>query len=109
MTGLLPYIAVPVLLGISNIFMTFAWYGHLKFKAAPLILVIVISWGILLCGPGQSNWSHGLFRRPVENHPGSRDIMRIRRFQLFVLEGTHGPQPIAGVCADRRRRGAGLL
>jgi uncharacterized protein len=35
-----------VLLSLSNIFMTFAWYGHLKFKSAPLMLVIVISWGI---------------------------------------------------------------
>ena len=34
------------LLLLSNIFMTFAWYGHLKFKTAPLLLVIVISWGI---------------------------------------------------------------
>ena len=35
-----------ILLTISNIFMTFAWYGHLKFKSAPLALVIIISWGI---------------------------------------------------------------
>ena len=45
-------IPVPVmtigLLVLSNVFMTFAWYGHLKFKAAPLYLVIVISWGIAL-------------------------------------------------------------
>mgnify|MGYP000882218763 CR=1 FL=1 len=34
------------LLLASNIFMTFAWYGHLKFKSAPLIGVIVVSWGI---------------------------------------------------------------
>ncbi|HLA43572.1 MAG TPA: DMT family protein [Aggregatilineales bacterium] len=34
------------LLTISNIFMTFAWYGHLKYKSAPLLLVIAISWGI---------------------------------------------------------------
>lgn len=34
------------LLLISNIFMTFAWYGHLKYKAAPLFSVILISWGI---------------------------------------------------------------
>lgn len=32
------------LLVCSNIFMTFAWYGHLKFPAAPLWQVIVISW-----------------------------------------------------------------
>lgn len=34
------------LLIASNVFMTFAWYGHLKFKSAPLIIVILISWGI---------------------------------------------------------------
>ncbi|MEW6515488.1 MAG: DMT family protein [candidate division FCPU426 bacterium] len=33
-----------VLLSISNIFMTFAWYGHLKYKDSPLPLVIVVSW-----------------------------------------------------------------
>lgn len=36
------------LLIISNIFMTFAWYGHLKFKTPALWLVILISWGIAL-------------------------------------------------------------
>lgn len=36
-----------LLLFISNIFMTYAWYGHLKdFKAKPLLIVILISWGI---------------------------------------------------------------
>lgn len=33
-----------VLLTISNVFMTAAWYGHLKFKEAPLFKVILISW-----------------------------------------------------------------
>lgn len=36
----------PVLLCISNIFMTFAWYGHLKFTDKPLWIVILVSWGI---------------------------------------------------------------
>jgi uncharacterized protein (DUF486 family) len=35
-----------VLLTCSNVFMTFAWYGHLKFKSKPLLLVILASWGI---------------------------------------------------------------
>ena len=35
-----------VLLTCSNVFMTFAWYGHLKFKSKPLLLVILVSWGI---------------------------------------------------------------
>ncbi|NDV01008.1 DMT family protein [Pseudoroseicyclus sp. CLL3-39] len=34
------------LLTASNLFMTFAWYGHLKFKAAPLVIVILVAWGI---------------------------------------------------------------
>ena len=35
-----------VLLAMSNVFMTFAWYGHLKFTDRPLMLVILLSWGI---------------------------------------------------------------
>jgi len=40
-----PLITV-LMLTASNVFMTFAWYGHLKFKSAPLVLVILASWGI---------------------------------------------------------------
>ena len=35
-----------VLLVISNLFMTVAWYGHLKYKTAPLLAAIVVSWAI---------------------------------------------------------------
>src|SRR5246127_3609847 len=35
-----------VLLTISNIFMTFAWYGHLKYRQGPFFKVILVSWGI---------------------------------------------------------------
>jgi len=35
-----------VLLIFSNIFMTFAWYGHLKYQNVPLWQVTLISWGI---------------------------------------------------------------
>jgi uncharacterized protein (DUF486 family) len=34
------------LLTISNIFMTFAWYGHLKYRDVPLFKVILVSWMI---------------------------------------------------------------
>lgn len=38
---------LPILLLVaSNVFMTFAWYGHLKFKLAPLYVVVLVSWGI---------------------------------------------------------------
>ncbi len=35
-----------ILLTISNVFMTFAWYGHLRHKQSALWLVILVSWGI---------------------------------------------------------------
>jgi uncharacterized protein (DUF486 family) len=39
--------ALPILLlCASNLFMTLAWYGHLRFRSAPLLVVIVVSWGI---------------------------------------------------------------
>lgn len=41
-----PHVAPVLLLLASNVFMTLAWYGHLKYKSAPLLLVILVSWGI---------------------------------------------------------------
>lgn len=35
-----------ILLLISNTFMTFAWYGHLKYRSSPLWIAILASWGI---------------------------------------------------------------
>jgi uncharacterized protein (DUF486 family) len=39
-------LATAGLLILSNIFMTMAWYGHLKFKSSPLWLAILVSWGL---------------------------------------------------------------
>jgi uncharacterized protein (DUF486 family) len=41
-----PSILPIALLAMSNVFMTFAWYGHLKFMSKPLWVVILASWGI---------------------------------------------------------------
>lgn len=41
-----PAVSPILLLLASNVFMTVAWYGHLKFKSAPLLAVILVSWGI---------------------------------------------------------------
>ncbi len=35
-----------LLLTLANVFMTFAWYGHLKYKSSPLWIAIFASWGI---------------------------------------------------------------
>ena len=40
-----PVVTIGLLLA-SNVFMTFAWYGHLKYATAPLATVILVSWGI---------------------------------------------------------------
>ncbi len=41
----IPAITIGLLL-TSNVFMTFAWYGHLKYKSVGLATVVAISWGI---------------------------------------------------------------
>ncbi|MEW6054989.1 MAG: DMT family protein [Bdellovibrionota bacterium] len=56
------------LLLLSNIFMTFAWYGHLRFKSKALLLVILASWGIAFfeyCLQVPANRiGHGFFSAP---------------------------------------------
>jgi uncharacterized protein (DUF486 family) len=46
----MPQFSIPIttigLLLASNVFMTFAWYGHLKYKSTALIAVVLVSWGI---------------------------------------------------------------
>lgn len=53
------------LLIISNVFMTAAWYGHLKYKESPLWKAILVSWGIAFaeyCFQVPANrWGHGQF------------------------------------------------
>jgi uncharacterized protein (DUF486 family) len=44
--SLTTYATPIVLLILSNVFMTFAWYGHLKYKSSPLVIAILASWGI---------------------------------------------------------------
>ncbi len=46
MPSITPALLPVLMLLASNVFMTFAWYGHLKFKESSLPLVIMISWGI---------------------------------------------------------------
>ena len=44
--GAWPQILPIILLICSNLFMTLAWYGHLKYKSVPLVTVVLVSWGI---------------------------------------------------------------
>jgi len=38
------FVLPALLLTVSNVFMTFAWYGHLKYKEAPLWKAVIVSW-----------------------------------------------------------------
>lgn len=48
MPALWPALAPILLLSLSNVFMTLAWYGHLKFPQSALWAAILVSWGIAL-------------------------------------------------------------
>jgi uncharacterized protein (DUF486 family) len=80
-----------VLLTVSNVFMTVAWYGHLKFKSKPLLLVILVSWGIAFfeyrpASAGQSLGSNSVYSAiSVENHPGSHHAHRLLLSSRFFI------------------------
>jgi uncharacterized protein (DUF486 family) len=80
---MIPFMTVGLLLA-SNIFMTFAWYGHLKFKATPLMIVILISWGIAFfeyCLQVPANrMGHGIF-----NAAQLKTIQEILTLVVFVV------------------------
>ena len=73
------------LLIASNVFMTFAWYGHLKFKSAPLLAVILVSWGIAFfeyCLQVPANrMGHGIFS--AVQLKGMQEIITLLVFAVF--------------------------
>lgn len=79
---------LPVFLLIcSNVFMTFAWYGHLKFKSAPLWIVILASWGIAFfeyCLQVPANrMGHGLYS--AAQLKGMQEVITLTVFGLFSV------------------------
>lgn len=66
-----------LLLVCSNIFMTVAWYGHLKYRKAPLLTVIVVSWLIAFaeycCQVRASRFGYGEF---IETGRGAEGMHR---------------------------------
>jgi len=73
-----------LLLILSNIFMTVAWYGHLKYKHHSLIAVILVSWGIAFfeyCLQVPANrWGHGTFSAPQ-----LKTLQEAITFAVFVV------------------------
>ena len=79
--------AAATLLLISNIFMTFAWYGHLKYEKAALWKVVLISWGIAffeytLAVPA-NRLGHGLFTAPQLKV--IQEVIALAVFAVFSL------------------------
>jgi uncharacterized protein len=76
-----------ILLTISNVFMTFAWYGHLKFKSAPLLTVILASWGIAFfeyCFQVPANrYGHGQFT--TIQLKVIQEVLTLAVFGVFVI------------------------
>jgi uncharacterized protein (DUF486 family) len=79
---------LPILLLLaSNVFMTFAWYGHLKFKAAPLLLVILVSWLIalpeyLLAVPA-NRWGSSVYS--AAQLKGMQEVITLAVFAAFSI------------------------
>ena len=79
-----PHLTTILLLVLSNVFMTLAWYGHLKFKSRALWLVILASWSIaffeyLPAGSGQPLGARRLQRRPAQDAAGGDHAGGLRR------------------------------
>ena len=81
-----PYFTIGLLL-LSNVFMTFAWYGHLKYKDSPLFLVILASWGIAFfeyCLQVPANrYGHGHFT--AAQLKGIQEILTLVVFAVFSM------------------------
>jgi uncharacterized protein len=76
-----------VLLLCSNIFMTVAWYGHLRFKSVPLWQAIVVSWGIAFfeyCLMVPANrWGFGAFN--VVELKIIQEVITLTVFSVFAV------------------------
>jgi uncharacterized protein len=75
------------MLTVSNIFMTFAWYGHLKFKGAPLYLAILASWGIaffeyLVMVPA-NRWGNSIYT--TTQLKIIQEVVTLSVFSVFVV------------------------
>ena len=76
-----------VLLTCSNVFMTCAWYGHLKFKDPPILAVILASWGIaffeyLLQVPA-NRWGSSVYSAPQLKI--MQEIITLTVFAVFAM------------------------
>lgn len=96
-----------VLLPMSNVFMTFAWYGHLKFTDRPLWIVVLVSWCIAFieyCLAVPANRFGSFVYTPAQDHAGDHYPRRLCSVLSAVPEGIIHAQPFDRLCFDRGRR-----
>src|SRR5262245_10773576 len=109
MLALLPYMRPIVLLVGSNVFMTAAWYWHLRYKEVPLLYVIFISWGVAFIEilPGctrQSLRQRSLRSGTIEDDPGGHHLCGVRRIFIRLFARAHNAQSRRRLRADCGRR-----
>jgi uncharacterized protein len=90
-----------ILLVLSNIFMTFAWYGHLRYKTSPLWIAIGVSWGIAFfeyCLQVPANrWGHGQFSAAqLKTMQEVITLTVFAFFSVFYLKESITPRILAG-------------
>jgi uncharacterized protein (DUF486 family) len=110
-SGVMARVAPIALLVLSNVFMTFAWYGHLRYRDRALWLVIVASWGIAFfeyCLAVPANrWGSGVYSAPELK--AIQEVVTLSVFAIFsffYLGQRMNLDARLGLCADCRR---GLL
>ncbi len=75
-----------ILLLLSNVFMTFAWYGHLRYKTAPLATTILVSWGIAFfeyCLQVPANRIGSLAGTPTAQLKTIQEVLSLSVFAVF--------------------------
>jgi uncharacterized protein (DUF486 family) len=81
------YVSPVLLLVASNVFMTFAWYGHLKIEHRPLWLIVIVSWGIAFfeyCLAVPANRVGRLVYEPAELK-AMQEVITLSVFALFSV------------------------
>ena len=98
-----------LLLTVSNIFMTFAWYGHLKYTRTALWAAIVVSWGIAFfeyCFQVPANRIGHLAGLSTAKLKTIQEVITLAVFCGFSLLYLHEADQVelpGGLCTDRRR------
>ena len=108
MPFLSPYLTPIVLLIGSNVFMTAAWYWHLRYKEVPITYVILISWGLAfveycLAVPANRYGSAVYNPAQLKTIQGGDHLRSVRRVLLLVFAATDHSQPGLRLRIDCRR------